>query len=71
MTHRIGAKGQVVIPKDMRERTGLHPGTEVEFALEGERVVLAPRPVRAPLGGRFRQSGMSTRLLDDRSREPR
>jgi AbrB family looped-hinge helix DNA binding protein len=71
MTHRVGAKGQVVIPKDMRERTGLHPGTEVEFALDGERVLVAPRTVRPSLGGRFRQSGMSARLLDDRSREPR
>src|SRR5487761_2532865 len=31
MTHRVGAKGQIVIPKDLRERAGLVPGADVEF----------------------------------------
>ena len=30
---RISAKGQVTIPRDMRERAGLQPGTDVEFKL--------------------------------------
>ena len=72
MTHRVGSKGQVVIPKELRERVGLYPGTEVEFALEDGRVILAPRrPERALLGGRFAGSGMAARLLEDRAREPR
>ncbi len=71
MTQRVGSKGQVVIPKRLRERAGLHPGTEVEFALEGERVVLARRPTRPRLRGRFAGSGMASRLLADRARELR
>ena len=71
MTHRIGSKGQVVIPKQLRERTGLHPGTEVEFELEGDRVVLARRAAGEGLGGRFARSGMAARLLVDRARELR
>jgi len=71
MTHRIGSKGQVVIPKDLRDRTGLHPGTEVEFELDGTRVVVVSRPPRSCLGGRFRKSGMAEGLLADRAREPR
>lgn len=71
MTQRVGAKGQVVVPKEMRERAGLHPGCEVEFALEGERVVLAARRTGSTLGGRFAGSGMAERLLEDRVREPR
>lgn len=31
MTHRMGAKGQVVIPKEIRDRTGIAPGDEIEF----------------------------------------
>jgi antitoxin PrlF len=31
MTHRVGAKGQVVIPKVIRERIGIEPGDEVVF----------------------------------------
>lgn len=71
MTHRIGTKGQVVIPKELRERAGLHPGTEVDFDLEGDRVTLVRRRPRRPLGGRFANSGMAERLLEDRAREPR
>ena len=71
MTQRVGSKGQVVIPKQLRERTGLHPGTEVEFELDGERVVLARRGPHSRLGGRFARSGMAARLLADRAREPR
>lgn len=71
MTHRVGAKGQVVIPKELRERTGLTPGTEVQFAIEGDRVMLAPRAEPRGPGGRFPHSGMAGRLLADRRREPR
>jgi antitoxin PrlF len=72
MTHRIGAKGQVVIPKDLRERTGLRPGANVEFVLDGQGVsIKAARGRPKKLGGRFAQSGMAQRLLKDRSREPR
>ncbi len=31
MTHRVGAKGQVVIPKEIRQRAGIAPGDEIEF----------------------------------------
>jgi AbrB family looped-hinge helix DNA binding protein len=71
MTHRIGAKGQVVIPKDLRERAGLHPGSEVQFLLDGDRVVLSARRGKRGLRGRFDGSGMAARLLEDRAREPR
>jgi AbrB family looped-hinge helix DNA binding protein len=71
MTHRVGSKGQVVIPKQLRDRAGLHPGAEVEFTLEDDRVVLARRSPPLRLGGRFAQSGMAARLLADRAREPR
>jgi AbrB family looped-hinge helix DNA binding protein len=71
MTHRVGAKGQIVIPKELRERAGLHPGSEVDFTLDGDRVVLAARRRSRPLRGRFAGSGMAARLADDRAREPR
>ena len=32
---RITGKGQVTIPVEMREKTGLLPGTEVDFRLDG------------------------------------
>lgn len=71
MTSRVGAKGQVVIPKRLRERSGMHPGAEVEFALEGARVVVALVHGSQGLGGRFQGSGMAARLIEERGREPR
>lgn len=71
MTGRIGAKGQVVIPKALRDRANLHPGDEVEFELRENEIVLVARRHPARLAGRFAHSGMAARLLEDRAREPR
>jgi len=71
MTSRIGAKGQVVIPKELRSRTGLHPGSSVEFELTGEAVKISAAGPRSALGRRFANSGMADRLLADRAREHR
>jgi AbrB family looped-hinge helix DNA binding protein len=71
MTSRVGAKGQVVIPKQMRDQTGLHPGSTVEFELADEGVKVAAAGSAATLGGRFAGSGMAGRLLADRALEPR
>jgi AbrB family looped-hinge helix DNA binding protein len=37
---RVTSKGQVTIPKDVRERLGIQPGSDVGFAEEGGKVVL-------------------------------
>jgi AbrB family looped-hinge helix DNA binding protein len=71
MTGRIGTKGQVVIPKGLRDQARLQPGDEVEFELRGDEIVLVARRAPALVGGRFKGTGMAARLLDDRAREPR
>ena len=43
---KISTKGQVTIPQEIREQLGLHPGTEVDFQVEGDGVKL----VRAKQG---------------------
>jgi len=37
---RVTTKGQVTIPKDVRDHLGIKPGTEVEFVREAGRVQL-------------------------------
>lgn len=37
---RISSKGQITIPKKVRDRASLPEGTEIEFEVEGEVVVL-------------------------------
>lgn len=70
MTYRVGAKGQVVIPKPIRDRIGLLPGEEVDFSVQAGRIVMEPRRRRPTLGGRFQRTGMAARLLADRAEEP-
>lgn len=38
----VGPKGQVVIPKDLREHLGVEPGSEVIFEVRENEVVLKP-----------------------------
>jgi len=38
LTMRITSKGQVTIPKAVREEAGLHPGMDVEFTIEDGKV---------------------------------
>lgn len=40
---RIGQKGQVTIPAEIRERFGLLPDTEVDFVPQGDSVKLVKR----------------------------
>jgi AbrB family looped-hinge helix DNA binding protein len=35
MTYKVGVKGQVVLPKTVRERVGINPGDEVTVAEKG------------------------------------
>lgn len=35
MTYKVGVKGQVVLPKSVRERVGINPGDEVTVAEKG------------------------------------
>jgi AbrB family looped-hinge helix DNA binding protein len=51
MTNRVGPKGQVVIPKAMRDQLGIIPGDEVDFALEGDAVRVEPVRTRSSLRG--------------------
>lgn len=75
MTHKVGAKGQVVIPKELRDELGIAPGDEVTFRREGDHVAIEPARSERPLKGRFAGRKL-TRLLErqraaDRRREQR
>ncbi|MEX2228878.1 MAG: AbrB/MazE/SpoVT family DNA-binding domain-containing protein [Dehalococcoidia bacterium] len=49
---RITAKGQVTIPQEIRERTGLLPHTEVEFIVDdGDVRIVKARDSRRPTRG--------------------
>jgi AbrB family looped-hinge helix DNA binding protein len=55
MTHRVGRKGQVVIPKAFRTAVGIHPGDEVTFSRDGDGIrverVVSPDLLMGSLAG--------------------
>jgi len=38
----VTEKGQVTIPKHIRQASGVGPGSEVTFSLEGSKIVITP-----------------------------
>jgi len=41
---RVGSKGELFPPKEIRERLGLHAHTKVIYKIEGGRLVVEPVP---------------------------
>jgi AbrB family looped-hinge helix DNA binding protein len=68
MTHRVGPKGQVVIPKDLRDELGIEPGDEVSFWRHDDHVAVRPSG-RTQLRGRFRGIDLVAVLADERRRD--
>lgn len=67
MTHKVGPKGQVVIPKELRDELGIEPGDEVSFWREGDHVAVRPSGDEPVLRGRFRHSKLVAELDRQRS----
>ena len=78
MTHKVGIKGQVVIPKAIRDAIGIEPGDEVTFEPSGSEVRVRrveddperrAEGIRA-LRGVWAESGAGTAaLIEERRRE--
>ena len=70
MTHRVGPKGQVVIPKAIRDRLGIKPGDTVDFEEAGGDVRIR-RADPLPLLGLLADAGPDplTRALEDEHRD--
>lgn len=69
MTYHVGAKGQVVIPKHLREALGLRPGQSVQFARVGDGVVLRKAATASSLKGRFARQPLAAALLEERRKD--
>ena len=48
---KVSAKGQVTVPKVVREALGIKEGDEITFRVEGQRAVLARTPEFLKLAG--------------------
>jgi len=63
---KVMARGQVTIPKDVREALGVEPGNRVTFVVEGKDVRLVNSAVYAmdvlsrQMEGEFEKAGLNT-----------
>lgn len=48
---RVSSKGQITVPKAVRDALGIQEGDEVVFRVEGDRAVLARTPEFLDLAG--------------------
>jgi AbrB family looped-hinge helix DNA binding protein len=69
MTSRVGPKGQVVIPKALRDQVGIKPGDQVTFALADNAVLVEPVHGRPDLKGYLAGCGMLALLEAEHSTE--
>jgi AbrB family looped-hinge helix DNA binding protein len=78
MTHKVGAKGQVVIPKAIPDQIGIRPGDRVLFDADGEEVrirrvehaeAVQADGIRALRGIWAGQEGGTDALVAERRRE--
>jgi antitoxin PrlF len=62
----ITAKGQITLPKEVRDRHGLKPGDRVEFVETGGKTWLFPQTGRAvDLAGMLHKPGMRSVTIDE------
>lgn len=63
---RVGRRGVIVIPKDVRERLGIEEGMTLELSVVGDRIILRVRDLWSEL----RERGRKLRVdLDQAERE--
>lgn len=72
MKSRVTERGQVTIPKRIRERLGIRAGQVLEFEEDGGRIVLTKRPPRDAVDALFGvlPVGKSTDELIEQLRGP-
>jgi antitoxin PrlF len=67
MMSRVTTKGQVTIPKPIRDALGIGPNDRVAFIREGERVLLQPLRTLKALRGVVKTKGPGS-FIEERAR---
>ena len=72
MKAKVAERGQVTIPKALRRRLGLVPGTILDFEVDDGKLIAAKLPLRGPVDAVFGSlgRGRSTDELVAALREP-
>lgn len=59
---RVTSKGQVTIPRDLRELAGIQPNSEVVFTIEDGRLIVSPKDDPRQFHERERLDGLMRTL---------
>ena len=66
---KTSSKGQIVIPKEIRDALGIKPGTVLSVHVEGGRIILEPSPappdIFVELGKKSEQILKESKRVDD------
>ncbi|MCD6232446.1 AbrB/MazE/SpoVT family DNA-binding domain-containing protein [Candidatus Aerophobetes bacterium] len=67
----VSTKGQIVIPKEVREKFGLRPGTKIDVKLKGNEITLKPirKNISNRLYGKYRGIDLLKDLKEEHYRE--
>lgn len=69
---KISSKGQIVIPKEIRDKLGINPGRNVMLRLVGEHAEIVPlpeEPVKALRGMLKSDQSLAAELLGERRKD--
>jgi AbrB family looped-hinge helix DNA binding protein len=71
MTYKVGPKGQVVLPKPLRNELGIRPGDEVLFERAGSEIRVWKAPAANALWGSLPAAEIDPlrTLMEDKRRE--
>ena len=71
MLAKLSSKGQIVIPKPVRESLGLERGTQLHVRLEGEKIILEPVGASSAeaLYGKYADADLLGALEDEHHQE--
>ncbi|MDG5821780.1 AbrB/MazE/SpoVT family DNA-binding domain-containing protein [Natronococcus sp. A-GB7] len=65
-TRRVGERGQVTLPKELRENFGISGGDELEFRVEGDKIVIEKPVSREELAEGYRARAERDRELAEK-----
>jgi len=68
-TVTVSSKGQVAIPKAVRDALNLSDGTKLTLRVRGHEIVLSKEPAWKKLRGAARGADLGSFLLEERKRE--
>ncbi|WP_297055601.1 AbrB/MazE/SpoVT family DNA-binding domain-containing protein [Thermosulfurimonas sp.] len=67
---KISAKGEIVIPVEIRKKLGLKGGNQVKIQLKKGKIIIEPeKDVVEALYGKWKNKSLTKFLLEERSRD--